>query len=75
MTDTSSKPSQPPAILPKLLTLDDIVEFTQVPKSTIYSMRSAGHGPSGFRIGKSLRFRPQDVEMWLESLRDKGAAA
>jgi predicted DNA-binding transcriptional regulator AlpA len=58
------------ATLEPMLTMDDLCELTKMAKSTLYSLRSEGRGPVGFRIGKSLRFLVTDVVAWLESLRE-----
>lgn len=58
-----------------LWTLEQVSEFTATPLSTLYSLRSAGRGPSGFRIGRSLRFRPEDVSNWIEELIDADRSA
>jgi predicted DNA-binding transcriptional regulator AlpA len=34
--------------------------------STIRYWRLRGRGPRGFRVGKQLRFRVEDVQEWLE---------
>ena len=52
----------------KLWSVQDVSEYLGVPVHTIYSLRSAGSGPPGRMIGRRLRFRPQDVRDWVESL-------
>ena len=41
-----------------------------VPVRTIYGWRSKGIGPRGYRLGKHIRFRREDIEAWLESHAD-----
>jgi excisionase family DNA binding protein len=48
----------------------DVSEYLGVPVATLYKWRQMGEGPPGFRIGKHIRWRPQDVEAWLETRRD-----
>lgn len=53
------------------LTIPQLAELLQVPKSTIYQWRHAGHGPPGIRVsGRHVRYRRADVEQWLAGLRD-----
>jgi excisionase family DNA binding protein len=52
----------------RLWSVQDVSEYLGVPVHTIYSLRSAGTAPPGRMIGRRLRFRPQDVRDWVESL-------
>jgi excisionase family DNA binding protein len=54
----------------RLMTVDDLAAMCGVPKATVYKWRSTGEGPPGLRLGKHLRFRPRDVEQWLETRQD-----
>ncbi|MCG2777338.1 MAG: helix-turn-helix domain-containing protein [Desulfobacterales bacterium] len=50
-----------------LLTLDDLVELTQLPKSWWYT-RTRQTGPGSLPVvkcGKYLRFRWDEVQKWL----------
>ena len=60
-----------PNELDELLTPEDLAAYLSVPLKTVYSHRYTGTGPSGFRIGKHLRFRRQDVAVWIASLADR----
>ncbi|MGH8924013.1 MAG: helix-turn-helix domain-containing protein [Acidimicrobiia bacterium] len=51
--------------LDRLLTVDDLAEYLDVPVATIYSWRYRRQGPPGFRVGRHLRFRQSDVEDWI----------
>ena len=55
----------------KLLTIDDLSDHLGVPKNTLYRWRTKGYGPAGRRIGKYVRYRPEDVDSWVEQ---QGAA-
>ncbi|RBM19234.1 excisionase [Prauserella sp. PE36] len=55
----------------KLLTIDDLADYLGIPKNTLYQWRSKGYGPTGRRIGKHVRYRPADVDAWIEQ---QGAA-
>ncbi len=37
---------------------------------TVYQWRRKATGPKGFRVGRHLRFDPDDVRAWVESLRE-----
>jgi excisionase family DNA binding protein len=50
----------------KLLTIDDVADLLGVPKGTVYQWRTKGYGPLGRRIGKYVRYRPEDVDTWIE---------
>jgi excisionase family DNA binding protein len=56
----------------ELLTAQELADYLKIPLATIYKLRQEGTGVPGLRIGKHLRSRRSDVEMWLES---KNAAA
>jgi excisionase family DNA binding protein len=55
----------------KLLTIDDLADCLGVPKGTLYQWRTKGYGPTGIRVGKYVRYRPDDVENWIDQ---QGAA-
>lgn len=50
----------------RLLTVRDLAALMQVPVATIYEWRKKGTGPRAYTVGKYIRFRPSDVERWLE---------
>ena len=56
------------SVVEKLWTLQQLAEFLGVPEATVYQWRSKNYGPRGLRVGKHVRYRPSDVEMWLASL-------
>lgn len=68
MTRTIERPQRLTAVLDELLTMEELEEYTKTPMSTLYSLRSAGKGPVGFRIGRGLRFRRSDVDAWTNAL-------
>ena len=43
-----------------------------VPAKTLYQWRYTGYGPAAKRVGKYLRYKPDDVIAWFEAL-DGGA--
>lgn len=52
----------------RLWSVQDVSAYLGVPVCTVYAWRSAGTGPPGRRMGKRLRYRPQDVRDWVASL-------
>ena len=63
-----------PALIAPLWTVRDVSEFLRVPVQALYAWRSQGHGPPARRVGKHLRYRPDDVVRWLDELGDDGVA-
>lgn len=51
----------------QLLSVEQLAELLQVPLSTIYQWRHRGVGPKPIRVGRYLRFDPEDVARWLET--------
>ena len=49
-----------------LLTVEEAASFLKVKKSTLYTWAYRKQIPSQ-KVGKSLRFRCEDVEAWLKS--------
>ena len=74
MTLTIDRPEVSTGLDP-LYTLEELAEYTKTSMSTLYSLRSAGKGPTGFRLGRSLRFRSSDVDAWIASMASKDGAA
>ena len=50
----------------RLLTIQQLADYLDVPTATLYAWRYRGVGPAGFRVGKHVRFRWTDVELWIE---------
>ncbi|WP_420037928.1 helix-turn-helix transcriptional regulator [Streptomyces sp. cg28] len=50
------------------VSVEDLAEELQIPKSTIYGWKTRGLGPQWIRVGKHLRARRSDVDTWLDSL-------
>ena len=49
-----------------LLTTDQLAAYLGVPRSTLYTWRYRGGGPSAIRVGRHLRYRSSEVERWLD---------
>lgn len=54
----------------ELWDIDDVATYLGVTKQTIYSWRTTGYGPAGFRVGKHLRWRASTVIAWTVRLEE-----
>lgn len=50
----------------KLWGPDDLSRVLSVPVSTLYLWRARKEGPPAIKVGKHLRWRPADVDRWLD---------
>jgi excisionase family DNA binding protein len=50
----------------KLWGTKELAEYLGIPVQTIYQWRTKGYGPPGIRVGKHVRYRPEDVDKWLD---------
>ncbi|UNS99247.1 helix-turn-helix domain-containing protein [Streptomyces tubbatahanensis] len=56
------------ATLPRrYLSPEDLADLFGVPLETVYQWRRKRTGPPGFRIGRHLRYDPEDVRTWVAS--------
>ncbi|MGY0491474.1 helix-turn-helix transcriptional regulator [Streptomyces sp. WG-D5] len=55
------------ALPERYLTPVDVAELLAVPVETVYQWRRKRTGPKGFRVGRHLRFDPEDVRTWVQS--------
>ncbi|MFD0114262.1 helix-turn-helix domain-containing protein [Streptomyces sp. NBC_01280] len=51
----------------RYLTPVDLADILSVPLETVYQWRRKHTGPRGFRVGRHVRFDPEDVRVWVES--------
>lgn len=51
----------------RLLSVEEVADWLQVPVATIYQWRYRGEGPLAIRVGRYLRFDPSDVSLWLKN--------
>lgn len=54
----------------RLLTLEEVAGYLQVPVKTIYDWRHRGLGPRGLRVGRYVRYRQSDLDAWLDTCVD-----
>lgn len=51
----------------------DVAEYLGVPVKTLYKWRMQHDGPNCLRVGKHLRYVPDDVVAWVESRKQAGS--
>jgi len=58
--------------LDPLLSVQDLAAYLEVPVATLYAWRYRRQGPSGFKVGRHVRYRQSDVDRWIsERVRDE----
>jgi excisionase family DNA binding protein len=62
----STEPTARSSARRPLLSPEDLASYLAVPLATVYRWRSRREGPRGYRIGRHVRYRLDDVERWLE---------
>jgi predicted DNA-binding transcriptional regulator AlpA len=45
----------------------DVARYLGIPVKTLYNWRTEKYGPQGVRIGKHIRYDPQDVIDWFDT--------
>lgn len=53
--------------LDRLLTTDEVAEYLQVPRTTLYGWRYHNDGPPSLRVGRHVRYRRDDLDRWVQS--------
>jgi len=54
----------------RLLTAKELGAYLSRPVATLYAWRYRGLGPPAIRVGRELRFLEEDVQRWLDTLRE-----
>lgn len=54
----------------RLLSVRELADYLGVATSTLYSWRTRGEGPPGYRVGGQLRFRLSEVDAWIAKAED-----
>ncbi|MET8129634.1 helix-turn-helix domain-containing protein [Streptomyces sp. NBC_01707] len=57
----------------RYLTPVDLADLLGVPLETVYQWRRKQTGPRGFRVGRHLRYDPEDVRAWVATLMEEAA--
>lgn len=50
----------------RLLTPAEVAEYLGVPEKTLAQWRSDRHGPLPLRIGRYVRYRLCDIQLWVD---------
>jgi excisionase family DNA binding protein len=53
-----------------LMTPAQVAAFLNMPLATLQSWRAQRTGPRGYRVGRHVRYRREDVETWLATRSD-----
>ena len=56
-----------------MLTAEDIAKMHKVDKRTVYRWTQSGVLPAPVQIGRTLRWRQQDIDAWHDYLREHRA--
>lgn len=56
----------------RLLKIHDVAEHYGIPVETLRYWRKVGLGPTGFLVGKRLVYDEDDVDAWVDALREQG---
>lgn len=51
-----------------LMDLKDVIAVTKVCRSTLWKMVKDGRFPKPIKLGRDLRWKPETVQSWLDSL-------
>ena len=58
----------------RIITVQELADYLEVPVKTLYAWRYRRHGPPGFRVGRHLRYRWADVESWIQRQLEAGSS-
>ena len=58
----------------RLWGVEDVADYLGVPVNTLYQWRHHGYGPKGRRVGRYIRYDPDEVRKWFQALDTSGAA-
>lgn len=56
-----------------LWVVPEVARYLGVPPTTLYQWRHHGYGPRGRRVGRYVRYDPDEVRRWFAA-QDDGAA-
>jgi predicted DNA-binding transcriptional regulator AlpA len=51
--------------------VQDVAHYLGVPMMTVYHWRCSGYGPRGTKVGRYVRYRPDEVRAWFEAQSEK----
>jgi excisionase family DNA binding protein len=53
------------AVRQPLMSVKELAELLQVSVRTIYDWRYRGLGPTAIKVGRHVRYEPDEIERWL----------
>lgn len=59
----------------KLLSIHDVVRDVSLSRAQVYKLLAEGAFPQPVAVGRSSRWRSDEIEAWIEGLPRKGGAA
>ena len=62
--------SDHPTREPELLTITEAAELLRAPVATLRYWRRPGTGPRGFRLGRRVLYRSDDLRSWIDAQHD-----
>lgn len=57
-----------------MMTLPEVCMYTRIPRSTFYQLLAEGQRPRAAKPGRSLLFKREWVDAWLEEMADRRVA-
>ena len=70
MNDNRHRRTQVKDSSERLWGVREVAEYLGVPVPTLYQWRHNGYGPTGRRVGRYVRYDPDDVRRWFAELDD-----
>lgn len=63
-----------PTQIDALLSVEDVARILGIPAKTLLTWRSNGDGPPSFRVGRYVRYRPEDLSRWIATRARRGVS-
>lgn len=54
----------------RLMSAQEVADYLGIPITTLYAWRYKGEGPPGYRVGRHIRHRREQIDRWLEDHAD-----
>ena len=51
----------------RLWSINEAARYLGIPLSTLYQWRAKGYGPQGRRIGRYIKYFPEEVRSWASN--------
>ena len=56
-----------PSRFEQLWSIEQAAAFLKLSPKTLYGWRCRKYGPPSYRLGNKVRYRPSEIEAWLDS--------